>query len=489
MLQGQGGDWHIEAPKMASIYGGAVLTVAFSDKTSLGIAATASGGIFVQGLDVGAIRKGQSPPFDQVNPESIYAWLDRTGNFPSRPKGELDERGWTFQEKLLSRRILSVTEKGLFWDCLRLSACDWRPLGFRGDFSPKFRDSDERRVKTRLFGSALAAPETASWRFWLTSRISLATHSPPESDNQIRHADLYLLWRRILQDYSARVFTHPGDRVIAIQGVIERMCTALKDDCILGVWRGDALRSLIWFVQPDDDKTVILEDNPAILAPSWSWASVSNPIQYRLWHPFMSFVDRDTEFLEPCSAVTSIRDRRIDSASFKRFVGSIGLTGPLAWIDAAVVDSPGCKVILDPRPRDFYRESETARRASWLGAVADRQEKHWRALFEKLAVMAVLEGGYSATSKAQYCLILAPWRSQDIGSGTRSELTTDAALGSTRVFRRLGLLVADKALKEFCVNDPKVCQDEACRIERSTTQGGKIITRRCEGTTCQIYIL
>lgn len=302
---------------MASIYGGALLTIAFVDGTDFHESARASRGVFVPGLrnaekrtkdgtypwldnrddksvltpklqaarprprPTEAPEHSQSdldnpggiyhPQFDPRNPESIYHWLDETSNFPSRPGGEHDERTWAFQERLLSRRILNVTRRGLLWDCLRLNACDWRPLGFRGDPSPRFWDSDERKVKSILFGRK----------------------NPPHEDHvPSKRLDAYCLWRRLLQDYSSRQFTDPGDRIIAIYGVMQQMRVVLDNEgCFLGIWRRYVIRSLIWFVEPDKEKYLVVNEESSVVAPSWAWASVPDPIQYRLWHPFARYMD------------------------------------------------------------------------------------------------------------------------------------------------------------------------------------------------------
>ncbi len=59
-----------------------------------------------------------------------------------------------------------------------------------------------------------------------------------------------------------------------MQGVVNQMRAIpilRRDNCPLGIWENDALRSLIWFVEPKFDKIVILLDadsrnDPAMLA-------------------------------------------------------------------------------------------------------------------------------------------------------------------------------------------------------------------------------
>ncbi|KAI8717110.1 HET domain-containing protein [Fusarium sp. LHS14.1] len=408
IMQDNGGDWHAEAPKMASVYGNAIFTVAFGDcpesklsddaeiwrSCSLRDAATrAAAQPFIKG--------GKIPIFDKRNPESIYYWLESNGNFPARPSSELDERGWTFQERLLSKRVLTITTDGLFWDCCRSSASDTRLLGFLGDFSPRFRDSDERKIKTQLLGM---------------NRDTIT----------VARRDLYLLWRRILQDYTQRKFTHSKDRIVAIEGVVQRIGAVLNEPCFLGVWKGDSLRSLIWFCD-----TVALSAKPAsnaldvlparkdyqVSVPSWSWASVSFPIHYRLWHPFETSADHNVELTSPCATLLHISAQPIDKRSFANYVGVVTLHGTLARVPASLLTGPGCKVILDPRPpQDFpgyskYKQDELDSKAN-SKKKGQREPPAWRTLLawerDEIYVLPVLKGGYSKTLQAQYCLILDP---------------------------------------------------------------------------------
>ena len=451
---------------MASIYGGALLTVAFLDRTGFHASARASRGIFVPHLQDAA-----RPRFDPQNPESIYRWLEDSGNFPSRPESDLDKRGWTFQERLLSRRVLNVTKGGLFWDCLRLNACDWRPLGFRGDPSPKFRDSDERKVKAFLYDQS----SPSLWRW-------LGLSSLP-ADAASKRTESYRLWRRLLQNYSAREFTDSGDRVVAIQGVVRQMRIVLDgEECILGVWKGDVLRSLIWFVEPGDEKHLVVGGdggkNASVSAPSWAWASVPDPVQYRLWHPFARYLDIGTEYIEPRATIVEISATQFDVTSFRHFTGSIVLKAPLASVTKdLLINVPGCRLILDPRPKGWY-DYPTADGADKPRGFPDQPccggfyEHYWQQFLPKFVAVPVLEGGYSQERMAQYCLILDP-----VGEDT---------------YRRLGVLVIATNLAKLCLNDPNVCQNEFCRLRASYVVGDVRVETggsKCLGKMRYIHII
>jgi hypothetical protein len=188
-MQGPGGDWHIVAEKMASIYMNAVVTIAAVDKTPFIEAAQKRPYVSIQeGL------ASRYPPFKESDPESIYLWLAKSGNFVCRPAGQLDQRGWAFQEKLLSTRIVSLTREGVFWGCRRHSASDRRPVGILGDFSPNFQDGDDRKFK----------------RFLLNSKPLISSE------------EYYWLWRRAVQGYTKRKLTAESDRLIALRVLLPR---------------------------------------------------------------------------------------------------------------------------------------------------------------------------------------------------------------------------------------------------------------------------
>lgn len=176
-MQREDQEWHNEASKVASIYGNSVLTLAYGDipdssepwrrscqdckekrerviaymETTTGPSVPRSTEEVwencrlkdaVQATLQPFVKGGPITDHAQGSPELLYSWLEAHQNFPTRPASEIDKRGWTFQEILLSRRVIYMTKDGFFWDCCRLSAADSRPLGLRGDFSPKFRDSN-----------------------------------------------------------------------------------------------------------------------------------------------------------------------------------------------------------------------------------------------------------------------------------------------------------------------------------------------------------
>uniref|UniRef100_L2GHN4 Het domain protein n=1 Tax=Colletotrichum fructicola (strain Nara gc5) TaxID=1213859 RepID=L2GHN4_COLFN len=404
---------------MASVYGNAILTLCFGDGTDQKLRMPSTHhqvptkpcrserqNCTLEEASRAALRPfitGKISEIDKRSPESIYRWLESTGNCPFRPESELDQRGWTFQERLLSRRVLSITRSVLFWDCCRLSAADTRPSGLRGDYSPGFRDSDERKAKKQL----------------LTRNLDFSEDLWP---------DIHLTWRRILTDYTRRKFSRVSDRVIAIEGVVQCLAAVLNEKCVLGMCEGDVVRSLMWFC---DHTTVESKSCNDITAPSWSWASVTVPIHYKLWHPLEGFTNRRKELVHPCIRLLSIKASPTYLASFSDFTGMVVLRGPFAYVERNHLSREGCKLSMDNR---WTRNWPDMRRYLEMGP--------WK-IASKVPVLPIFWEGASRIHQAVYCLVLAP---------ENSEL----------VFRRIGVLVIAVSSRPLCVNDPDLCEDERC---------------------------
>ncbi|KAK1855933.1 het domain protein [Colletotrichum chrysophilum] len=487
ITQGKGGDWRKEAPKMASIYGNAILTIAFgngdkvpyfntdsdltieqkymlislacqeiehnfihrwfacdseildpemrtpwrhtdmmktlkiiklhssrnsyadllrADGISLEdetpeIWSTCTLATAAMAANCGFVSGGRPGKADMETPESIYSWLESHGNFLSRPTSELDYRGWTFQERLLSKRVLTVTEHGLFWDCCSLSTTDKRLTRLKGDHSPEFRDYNERALRRQLLANTRAS----------------AGCIPSE---------IYPVWRRMVRDYSQRTFTHLSDRVIAIQGVVDRMELALSDRCLLGIWERDAIRSLVWFCDKPDPQTEGGREG-LVKVPSWSWASVAISVHHKLWHPMEGFKDKIKEVVSPCASLLSIDAQLIDETRFSAYRGEVVLYGTLVELPLGLLSGPGYQTFTD-KARYPDQEVETFSfggvGAASVPVAVVRGQHSWTSGFmrvtesreiiphthssNELFLLPMFRENYSSVNQAIYCLHLAP---------------------------------------------------------------------------------
>jgi len=206
---------------------------------------------------------------------------------------------------------------------------------------------------------------------------------------------------------------------------------------------------------------------------------VSNPIRYRLLHPFSQHADREVELIKPCASILSISAVQPDPASFSNFTGEMILKGAVSKLTAQEADIVGCEVLLEPRPKGWWWQPKPDKTLDSEPSTPHAPErtighlgagyKKWRTLLLDFVVVLILEGGYNEAQKPQYCLIL----SERAG----------------RKFGRVGLLVLDMSLGKLFINDPAVCQNENCRITDRSDGIRGMCKKRCRGkmqTVCLV---
>lgn len=237
-------DWRREAPKMGQYYQNAALT----------IAATAS-----MDSEHGFIleRKAQKYP---VSPCPIGSWTDNTKTssnaviIPDTPPsnhqvnyGPLYTRGWTLQERVLSRHILHWTWESVFWEC---GGCIKASESHPSLSNPTHGSSD--KVQRYVWSEALS-----------------------ELKNSYNHGYFAEVWLDLVEEYSQMSLSYESDRLIAIQGLVDQILLP-NDTYIAGMFQSFMIKGLAWCNSAPTSEKV-----PSI--PSWSWASLSAGNLY-FWH-------------------------------------------------------------------------------------------------------------------------------------------------------------------------------------------------------------
>ncbi len=97
------------------------------------------------------------------------------------------------------------------------------------------------------------------------------------------------IWDKAVSDYSGRVLTYESDKLPAISGVASKLKSLLGCGYVAGHWEDD-LFGLMWHcpTSPSTELfTYFLQTLPPTFqtrvssqAPSWSWASVEQPVKY-----------------------------------------------------------------------------------------------------------------------------------------------------------------------------------------------------------------
>ena len=170
-------------------------------------------------------------------------------NILEAPNEPLDCRGWTFQESLLSPRILYYGSKDLVWKC-----------------------------QSKTFQAVLPSHDLYS-----TSPLWSDVHRLPSAIFDV-HSETPLsipdFWSRIQNTYSRRKLGLVEDRYRALGGIVEEIQRVSGDTYIAGVWKNNIVKTLAWF---DTDTTIEDADpqrtEPPTDRPSWSWLARLRPVR------------------------------------------------------------------------------------------------------------------------------------------------------------------------------------------------------------------
>ncbi|KAK0638960.1 heterokaryon incompatibility protein-domain-containing protein [Cercophora newfieldiana] len=152
-------------------------------------------------------------------------------------------RGWTFQERILTRRVVHFTKKELVWEC---KSARWCECGAIGD-------------GLETCGQAFINNMSAALEACMTL-----------SDGQERRGRVSPLWRECVMSYSKRNLGKSSDRLPAISGIAALLHPpGAEDEYIAGLWREAMPFDLLWRC----DQTSRLKEKK-MFKPSWSWGSV-----------------------------------------------------------------------------------------------------------------------------------------------------------------------------------------------------------------------
>jgi hypothetical protein len=188
----------------------------------------------------------------------------------------LDTRAWCFQESRLAPRILHLGIDELHWDCHAEVRCQCGGFGPEG---MKFRGDRMRKKDLR--------------------------------EGYCTMKDKLLLWKSFVAQYSERFLTYWSDRLPAISGLAKQFLVAKSKpmsmmslerqdkfdqiylgEYLAGLWSKDLELSLCWHAdyRPRRRLSTLLPQYQYI-APSWSWASVSGPVNWPEDNEFDSVIN------------------------------------------------------------------------------------------------------------------------------------------------------------------------------------------------------
>ncbi|KAK3668822.1 hypothetical protein LTR22_000302 [Elasticomyces elasticus] len=312
--QSDAADWESESANMASIYGNACLTITATSSSDCddGCFSNRTQAVDVEITEVGGhetilhARKtinhwvwdwGNSNVFDQATRN--YDVFDQSNrkhdNFSPIAMYPLMQRGWCFQERMLSRRILHYTVDELVWECLGMTSCEcgtldrfvWSSIlqerryaaGIPPDIEVKCDLLDRAREMERRMRLSGSRDMLHNLPTFIKNDIALVHVAAGAGDRPVGERSLRTLlfrtskqqrWYDLVQQYSRKALTKNTDALPALSGLAQ--CWAGHGDLgeyVAGLWRRDLLAGLLWKCT---DYSTSDGRSTAYLAPSWSWA-------------------------------------------------------------------------------------------------------------------------------------------------------------------------------------------------------------------------
>lgn len=187
-------------------------------------------------------------------------------------------RGWTLQERYLSKRVVYFCDDQMYFECrtaFETESNEHVPFGHMGawlgwnDMDPEDAEDDELDENGVPRGIASIDIE------YLSTAASPGIFSPGEirSFDVFRRDVMYERWSRFIGQYSSRGLTYESDKLPAISGIAKVIGSIIKDNYLAGLWEGDLIQGLLWRTaahKPQEPKVY--------RGPSWSWVSLDGQI-------------------------------------------------------------------------------------------------------------------------------------------------------------------------------------------------------------------
>ncbi|KZL74995.1 heterokaryon incompatibility protein [Colletotrichum tofieldiae] len=266
IIQDSLADWEREGATMRDVYANSTCTIAAAASED------PHGGLFRSRDPAQVVPTFISTPNLESSPGNARSFLyDRTYLDRRIISGPLQKRGWVFQERMLSPRVLHFAEDQIVWECLTDTKCEAFPSGLPFHNSTK----DLGPLWSVLENTAMPATDTIPDDTGLTTN-GLSNHRVASSDAACYTTDMTILsaWRDLVKQYSRCALTKNTDKLPAFAGLAKLFQDITGDAYYAGLWKYSLLDQLDWQVY-NPAKRVPSEYR----APSWSWASVDGAIR------------------------------------------------------------------------------------------------------------------------------------------------------------------------------------------------------------------
>ncbi|KAI6086361.1 heterokaryon incompatibility protein-domain-containing protein [Hypoxylon rubiginosum] len=232
ILQDSKADFDREAATMSFVYTRAVFTISICQPSDLGC---------VRKRDASALIPEVFFPSLTNNQDERALVLDEYEWDQAITQAPINNRGWVFQERTLSQRILYLGNDQYYWECDDLRACEVYPKGFLGQ----------------------------------AAELSSRYYRLPIIRKDLLDGGLHATWPIVIEKYTSTSLTFQKDKLVALSGVARQIASVTGDQYLAGLWKSRLLLDLLWY---SDD---FLVPQNECFSPSWSWASTLGPVRLK----------------------------------------------------------------------------------------------------------------------------------------------------------------------------------------------------------------
>ncbi|KAH6663862.1 heterokaryon incompatibility protein-domain-containing protein [Halenospora varia] len=236
IIQDSDEDWNAESLKMGGIYENSFLTIAANQEGDGGCFNKQSmphDYLHTERKDMQSVEITNTQPDGRESTVLFHYEKRRRDPLPLR-SSILNNRGWIYQERILSPRTVHFTQTQAVWECREM-----------------YKLEDLLPSPTAVFD---------------------LTFSALILKDSTRVRDVVDHWHRgiVCGDYSRRDFTAPEDRLIALAGVAKIWQYYINDTYLAGIWQSHLAFGLAW-MRDEHRKLAPTAEN--CRRPTWTWAS------------------------------------------------------------------------------------------------------------------------------------------------------------------------------------------------------------------------
>ena len=259
-------DWYVESMKMGEIYEQAEYTI-----NANAAASTEAGFLSMRKQedcrpDVVTLSDDLATPARlTIRPEYLRSSEDGVAlvhesflasrqrhEMRTRPPGYTAKRGWCFQERFNSTRVIHFMTSEIIWECGQEICCECEGFGPLRQPIDLLESMNDGKGPKHLLSHVLHGNASKAYRWYC--------------------------WRQLLEDYSERNFSRGTDKLIALGSLARKFSRlAPENKYAAGEWSKNYPEFFLWVAM--DFNEARPADN---VAPSWSWAATNGRIDLPL---------------------------------------------------------------------------------------------------------------------------------------------------------------------------------------------------------------